>query len=138
MEHTDHNVVTKREFEALSEFRFQLRCFERFSEDAVQTHGITPLHYLLLLHIKGYPGRSLATVNELSMRLQVDSQCLAHLLDHCEKNGFVQSHPADGDQRQVEIQLLEKGESVLAQLAALHRAELRGLNGVFPIPLINF
>ncbi|HEY4068719.1 MAG TPA: hypothetical protein VGM74_17585, partial [Burkholderiaceae bacterium] len=40
--------LTKLEFEALSAFRFQIRCFERFSEDAVQAFGITPLQYLLL------------------------------------------------------------------------------------------
>ncbi|HEY9025752.1 MAG TPA: MarR family transcriptional regulator, partial [Burkholderiaceae bacterium] len=46
-------ALTKTEFEALSEFRYQIRRFERFSEDVVQAEGITPLQYLLLLHIKG-------------------------------------------------------------------------------------
>ena len=54
--------LSKSDFAALSEFRFQMRRFERFSEDVVQAHGITPLQYLLLLHIKGYPGRDWATV----------------------------------------------------------------------------
>ena len=61
--------LTKTEFEALSEFRFQIRRFERFSEDIVQTCGITPLQYLLLLHVKGFPGRIYATVGELAVRL---------------------------------------------------------------------
>ncbi|HEY8976373.1 MAG TPA: MarR family transcriptional regulator, partial [Burkholderiaceae bacterium] len=62
--------LTKTDFEALSEFRYQIRRFERFSEDVVQAEGITPLQYLLLLHIKGYPGRNFATVGELADRLQ--------------------------------------------------------------------
>ena len=49
-------ALGKSDFTILSEFRYQMRRFERFSDDVIQTHGITPLQYLLLLHIKGYPG----------------------------------------------------------------------------------
>ncbi len=49
--------LTKADFEQLSEFRYQMRRFERFSEQATQNENITPLQYLLLLHIKGYPER---------------------------------------------------------------------------------
>ena len=73
MKKASDDPLTKAEFEALSEFRFQIRRFERFSEDAVQACGITPLQYLLLLHLKGYPGREQASIGELAERL------LAHL-----------------------------------------------------------
>lgn len=53
-------AVSKEGFEQLSEFRYQMRRFERFSEHAAQGEGITPLQYLLLLHIKGYPDRDWA------------------------------------------------------------------------------
>ncbi len=132
------DVLSKKEFEALSEFRFQLRRFERFSENIVQTYGITPLQYLLLLHIKGYPDRDFATVGELAERLQAKPHGVVALISRCEENGLVQRRQSDGDKRQVEVRLLEEGERVLSQLAALHRTELRSLNGVFPIPLINF
>jgi DNA-binding MarR family transcriptional regulator len=134
----DMDVLSKKEFEALSEFRFQLRRFERFSENIVQTYGITPLQYLLLLHIKGYPDRDFATVGELAERLQAKPHGVVALISRCEENGLVQRRQSDGDKRQVEVRLLEEGERVLSQLAALHRTELRSLNGVFPIPLINF
>jgi DNA-binding MarR family transcriptional regulator len=138
MKTSEDDVLAKKEFEALSEFRFQMRRFERFSETAVQAYGITPLQYLLLLHIKGYPGRSFATVGELAERLQAKPHGVVALVSRCEANGFVQRRQSESDRRQVEVQLLEQGERVLTQLAALHRAELRSLNGVFPIPLINF
>jgi DNA-binding MarR family transcriptional regulator len=117
----DHDVLTKKEFEVLSEFRFQMRRFERFSENAVQAHGITPLQYLLLLHIKGYPGRNYATVGELAERLQAKQHGVVALISRCEANGFVHRRQGDNDRRQVEVQLLEEGERVLTQLAALHR-----------------
>ncbi len=60
--------LQKDDFEALSEFRYQLRRFLRFSEDAAQSEGLTPLQYLLMLHIKGYPGREWASISELAER----------------------------------------------------------------------
>jgi DNA-binding MarR family transcriptional regulator len=137
MTQPDHDPLTKADFEALSEFRFQLRRFERFSEDAVQAYGITPLQYLLLLHIKGYPGRSYASVGELAERLQAKPNGVVALISRCETHGFVQRRPSASDRRQLEIHLLEEGHRVLEHLAELHRAELRSLGDVFPIPTIN-
>lgn len=138
MNTTQNDVLTKSEFEALSEFRFQIRRFERFSENIVQTHGITPLQYLLLLHIKGYPGRNYATVGELAERLQARHHGVVALISRCETNQLVQRRQSEIDKRQVEIFLLEKGERLLIQLAELHRAELQSLKSVFSIPLINY
>jgi DNA-binding MarR family transcriptional regulator len=130
-------ALTQQEFEALSEFRFQIRRFERFSEDAVQAFGITPLQYLLLLHVKGYPGRSFATVGELAERLQAKPHGVVALVTRCVENGFVERRASDTDRRQVQIHLLPAGEALLRQLAEMHRAELQSLRGVFPIPNIN-
>ena len=129
--------LTKTEFEALSEFRFQIRRFERFSEDVVQRFGITPLQYLLLLHIKGYPGRTYATVGELAERLQAKPHGVVALVTRAEEHGFVERRPSEVDKRRVEIHLLAEGERVLRHLAELHRAELQSLDDVFTIPHIN-
>lgn len=129
--------LTKTEFEALSEFRYQIRRFERFSEDIVQAEGITPLQYLLLLHVKGFPGRTFATVGELADRLQAKPHGVVALISRCEENGLVERRPSETDRRQVEIHLLPAGERVLAHLAELHRTELQSLGNVFAVPHIN-
>ncbi len=129
--------LTKTEFEALSEFRFQLRRFERFSEDAVQAFDVTPLQYLLLLHVKGFPGRDFATVGELAERLQAKPHGVVALVTRCEEHGFVERRQGSADRRQVEIHLLAAGEKLLRRLAELHRTELQSLGGVFPITNIN-
>jgi hypothetical protein len=41
MKKVSQAALTKAEFEAASEFRFQIRRFERFSKDVVQACGIT-------------------------------------------------------------------------------------------------
>jgi DNA-binding MarR family transcriptional regulator len=124
----------KADFAALSEFRYQMRRYERFSENAVQAAGITPLQYLLLLHIKGYAGREWATVGELAERLQAKQHGVVALVTRCEAGGLVARRANAADRRRVEVHLLPAGEALLTQLAAIHRAELRALQGVFTIP----
>jgi DNA-binding MarR family transcriptional regulator len=137
MKKASDDPLTKAEFEALSEFRFQIRRFERFSEDAVQACGITPLQYLLLLHLKGFPGREQASIGELAERLQAKHHGVVALVTRCEEAGYVKRRADDSDRRRVSVQLTRSGERLLAHLAALHRSELRSLGGVFPITAIN-
>ena len=128
-------VLTKAAFEQLSEFRYQMRRFERFSERAARSHGVTPLQYLMLLHIKGYPGRDYTHVGELAERLQAQPHGVVALITRCEARGFVQRRPSERDGREVQVHILKKGERLLVKLAALHRAELKSIRGVFPVPV---
>jgi DNA-binding MarR family transcriptional regulator len=137
MNKASESPLTKADFEALSDFRYHIRRFERFSEDAVRASGITPLQYLLLLHVKGYPRRSFATVGELAERLQAKPHGVVALVTRCEEHGFVERRQSATDRRVVEIHLLKEGERVLKHLAELHRTELQSLGDVFAIPSIN-
>jgi DNA-binding MarR family transcriptional regulator len=130
-----NKVLTKAAFERLSEFRYQMRRFERFSERAARSHGVTPLQYLMLLHIKGYPGRDYAYVGELAERLQAQPHGVVALITRCEARGFVQRRPSERDGREVGVHLTKNGESLLVKLAALHRRELASIRGVFPVPV---
>jgi DNA-binding MarR family transcriptional regulator len=125
--------VKKSDFEALSEFRYQLRRFLRFSEDAAQAEGITPLQYQLLLQIKGFPGRSWAHVSELAERLQAKHHGTVALISRCEGGGLVERRPDPDDKRQVQVHLTEEGERRLTRLAEQHRNELRSLSRVFRV-----
>jgi DNA-binding MarR family transcriptional regulator len=128
-------ILSKTAFEQLSEFRYRMRRFERFSERAARSHGVTPLQYLLLLHIKGYPGREFCNVAELAERLQSQPHGVVALITRCERRGLVSRRPSQRDGREVEVRLLKKGERLLVRLASLHRAELRSIRGFFPSPL---
>lgn len=128
------DALQKSDFAALSEFRYQMRRYERFSERAVQAEGITPLQYLLMLHIKGFKDREWATIGELAERLQAQQHGVVALVSRCEAAGLVARRVHAEDRRRVEVHLLPAGEAILAHLAAIHRAELRALQGVFTVP----
>jgi len=127
-------LLSKRDFESLSDFRYHLRRFLRASEDLIQSKGITPLQYQLLLHIKGYAGREWATVGELAERLQAAPHGTAALVTRCEEAGLVERRPSDTDARQVEVHLSKKGDRLVALLAALHQSELSAFSRAFKIP----
>jgi DNA-binding MarR family transcriptional regulator len=130
--------LTKTDFAQLSEFRYQMRRFERFSEQAAQGEGITPLQYLLLLHIKGYPERDWATVGELAERLQAQHHGVVALVSRCEALDLVRRKVSETDRRQVEVHLLNAGEQVLARLAEMHHVELKSQKATFNVPQIDF
>jgi DNA-binding MarR family transcriptional regulator len=79
--------------------------------------------------------REYANVGELAERLQAQPHGVAALVTRCEARGFVYRRHSDRDGREVEVRLLKAGERLLVRLAALHRAELKSIRGVFPVPL---
>ena len=129
--------MKKAKYEALSEFRYQLRRFVHFSEMAAKSEELTPLQYLLLLHVRGFPGRDWASVGELAERLQMQHHGVVALLTRCETLELVERKRSESDRRQVEVHLLPEGERRLERLAAMHAAELRSLKGVFQVAQIT-
>lgn len=126
--------LRKKEYETLSNFRYHLRRFLRFSEQISRKHGVTHLQYLLLLHIKGFQGREWATVGELAEKLQAHHHGVVSLVSRCEKLGLVRRAAGTTDRREVEVHLTPEGEKKVALLARLHRDELLNLQGIFQVP----
>jgi DNA-binding MarR family transcriptional regulator len=129
-----HHAVSKKEFETLSRFRYQLRRFLRFSEDLTHHEGVTNLQYLLLLHVKGFPGREWATVGELAEKLQAQPHGTVALVNRCEKLGLVRRQSGRKDRREVEIHLTTEGDKMVTRVARLHRDELLTMQGLFQVP----
>lgn len=126
--------MTKRQYEALADFRYQLRRFLRYSEQITRRHGMTPLQYQLLLQVKGYPGREQATVTELAERLQAQHHGIVALVTRCERLGLVERRAGTEDRRTVYVSLTPKGRRALEKLAWLHMRELLSLQERFLVP----
>ncbi|MFO7305737.1 MAG: MarR family transcriptional regulator [Gammaproteobacteria bacterium] len=126
--------ITKKQYEILANFRYELRRFLRYSEQISRKHGVTPLQYQLLLQIKGFPGRERASVSELAERLQAKHHGVVSLVTRCEALGLVRRRVDDSDRRRVMVELTEKGEKRLERLAELHRQELLTLQERFFVP----
>lgn len=126
--------LSKRDFEALAQFRFGIRRYLRFSEETVRRDGLTPQQYQLLLALKGFPGRDWATVREVADRLQLRHHSVVELINRAQGEGLVQRAADPDDGRVVRVLLSDRGEQVLARLSALHRDELRRMKAVLTLP----
>ena len=130
-------MLNKREYEGLSRFRSDLARFLRFSERACRASGITATQYLLLLHIRGFPGRDWATVGELAVRLQASPHGTCALIERCVALDLVSKHRSEEDGRQVQVRLTPRSRELLERIAILHRNELQSLSDVFRIADVN-
>jgi DNA-binding MarR family transcriptional regulator len=95
--------------------RAALRAFERGTERAARTVGLTPQWYLLLLLVKGSEnGDERATVGELARRMHLAQSSVTELVNRVERVGFVRRTPSTSDARVAHIGLTEEGEERFA------------------------
>jgi DNA-binding MarR family transcriptional regulator len=115
------------DYQALAEFRYQLRRFIRFSEQEARAAGIEPQQHQMLLAIKGLPTASTATVGELAERLQLQHHSTVELINRMVERGLLARQRDTADQRRVLVQLTDHGDDLLRKLSLLHRMELRSM-----------
>lgn len=115
--------LTKEDYVHLAELRHALRVFARHTELELAPYGVSSQQYLLLLAIKGFPGRERANITELAERLQVRHNAVIGLVNRAEKRGFVKRlhDPDANDRRVVHVRLTPLGERMLGKMVdALH------------------
>ena len=117
--------ITLSQYQSLAEFRYQLRRFLHFSEQAARSVGLEPQQHQLLLTLKGLPQGRPATVSELAERLQIQHHSTVELIDRMVDRNLLERSRDENDQRRVIIHLTPYGEEVLRKLSLLHRTELR-------------
>ncbi|MFZ0592608.1 MAG: MarR family winged helix-turn-helix transcriptional regulator [Bryobacteraceae bacterium] len=119
-----HDVSTAG-YRQLAEFRYRIRQFLRFSEEAARSKAIEPQQHQLLLAIKGLPEGVRPTVRALSERLCLRHHSTVELIDRLMERGAVIRRQNDQDHREVLVELTAHGENLLHQLSVLHWDELR-------------
>jgi DNA-binding MarR family transcriptional regulator len=113
------------DYQALAEFRYQIRRFLRFSEDAARAAGLEPQQHQLLLAVKGMPGGRAARISDLAERLQIQHHSAVELIDRLAARGLVTRNLGEDDRREVYVQLSPRGEHILSGLTVHHKNELR-------------
>ncbi|MGA2372170.1 MAG: MarR family transcriptional regulator [Candidatus Korobacteraceae bacterium] len=113
------------DYRALAEFRYQIRRFLRFSEDAARSAGIEPQHHQLMLAVKGMPAGKRARVADLAERLQLHHNSIVELVGRLAEKGLVERHRDGKDRREVYVRLTQRGQRILKDLTIYHRDELR-------------
>jgi DNA-binding MarR family transcriptional regulator len=117
--------LTSADYRALAEFRYQIRRFVAFSENAASLAGIEPQQHQLLLAIQGMPAGHKVRIGDLAERLQIRHHSAVELVGRMEAKGLVLRVPGETDRREVYVRLTPRGSRILRTLTMLHREELR-------------
>jgi DNA-binding MarR family transcriptional regulator len=116
--------ISDTDYHALAEFRYQIRRFLHFSEQAVRAAGIEPQQHQLLLALRGQPNAQ-AGIGLLAERLQIQHHSAVELVDRLVDRGLASRSRAPADRRQVLVHLTAHGAGELEKLAKCHLEELR-------------
>ncbi len=118
--------LTEAEYRALAQFRYELRRFLHFSEQAARSAGLEPQQHQLLLAIRGMGSSTEPpTIRSLAEWLQVQHHSAVELVNRAAERGLVVRRPDPEDRRRVHVVLTPWGEAVLHNLSVLHQQELR-------------
>ena len=120
--HADAQVV---DYQALAQFRFQLRRFLSFSETAARDAGLTPQQHQALLAIKGFSSAEPLSVGELAEFLLVRHHTAVELVDRMTRLRLLQRIADEDDSRRILVKLTKKGEQTLRMLSKIHLQELQ-------------
>ena len=127
--------LTLPDYRALADFRYHLRRFISFSDQAARAAGVEPHQHQLLLAVKGMPEGVMATMGAIAERLQIRHHSAVELIDRTAARRLVRRGPGAGDRRQVIVRLTRRGEAVLSRLSLAHRTELRTIGPALLGPL---
>ena len=117
--------LSQSQYESLAAFRYALRQFLRFSEQAAKMAGVSPQQHQALLAIKGFPGGHQPRVRELAERLQLRHHSTVELVDRMARLKLVAREGSERDRREVFVRLTARGERVLEKLSSAHEEQLR-------------
>ncbi|HEY2812502.1 MAG TPA: MarR family transcriptional regulator [Acidimicrobiales bacterium] len=118
------DVLSDADYSVLARFRFALRVFLRFSEQAARAAGVTPSQHQLLLAIRGFPDGN-PTISDLAEWLQLRHHSTVELVDRAVDSGLIARRPDAQDGRRQRLVLTQSGARVLASLTTTHKEELR-------------
>lgn len=119
----DRDELTDADYAALADFRYALRQFLAFSERDAGNCGLTPQQHQALLAIRG-AGHASVSVGYVAERLALKPHSATGLVDRLETLGLVTRRPSPDDGRQALLELTQKAQILLRQLAKTHRDEI--------------
>lgn len=116
--------LTTAGYRLLAGFRYEVRRFLAFSEQAARGAGLEPQQHQLLLALRGLPEGKRPTVGALAERLCIQPHTAVALVDKLEERGLLRRERATGDRREVLVRLTPRGETILRKLSSVHREQI--------------
>jgi DNA-binding MarR family transcriptional regulator len=112
------------DYQALAEFRYQIRRFLVVSEGIAHSGKLQPQQYMMLLALRGLPAEKEPTLLVLSERLQIRHNSAVELANRLARQGLIRRYRSKGDSRKVFLRLTTKGAGIIEKLVKNRYIEL--------------
>jgi DNA-binding MarR family transcriptional regulator len=119
--------ISDGKVQALANFRFAIRKFLHFSEEAAIRAGVAPQQHQLMLQISGASPGTVTSIGYMADRLCLRHHSAVELARRCEEAGLITRRRDPTNRRQVVLELLPAGSRILRQLSSEHHRELNEL-----------
>jgi DNA-binding MarR family transcriptional regulator len=117
--------VRQSDYQALAEFRYQIRRYLAFVDKAAEAAGLRSRQYQLLLALKGLPEGMEASIKNLADRLGIRHHSTVELVDRLEKRGLVKRERSSFHRSFVFVRITKDGEMMLRKLVAARKTDLK-------------
>lgn len=118
-------TISRAEYQALAEFRYQLASFLRRRRNAAQKAGIEPQQYELMLAVKGLSERKNPTIKQIAEQLRLQHHSAVELTTRLEKRGLLRRERSKEDRRAVLLSVTKEGQRTMDQVVHYSLEQLR-------------
>jgi DNA-binding MarR family transcriptional regulator len=118
-------------YRGLAEFRYQIRRFVSFSEQAARAAGLEPAQHQLMLAIYGLPPAKRPNLATLAERMCIDVEACTKLAEEVLDKGLLRWTANPADRREKLLALTEPGQTILRNLTTMHRNQVLAVGPTF-------
>jgi DNA-binding MarR family transcriptional regulator len=112
------------DYAALAAFRYELRRFLAFSEQAAAAQGVPAQQHQALLTVAGHTRAGAPTVGLIAEQLLITPSSAVELVSRMVAGGLLIKTPGVEDRRRAELQLTPLARDLLGKLSRAHLQEL--------------
>jgi DNA-binding MarR family transcriptional regulator len=124
-------ALTGAHYRGLAEFRYQIRRFLSFSEQAARQAGLEPPQHQLLLAIRGLPAAKRPNLPTLAERMCIEVEACDALARSLLDRQLIHLTVNPGDRREQLLALTEAGQALLHGLTVQHRNQILSVGPTF-------
>ena len=117
--------LSTQQFAAIASFRYELRRFLAFSEEAAAEVGLPAQQHQALLALMGHGGTP--SIGLLAEQLLIAPHTAAELVSRMAEAGLVEKAPSAQDRRRIELTITPKAQQLMHRLTEAHVRELETL-----------
>jgi len=118
------HMLKDEDYRTLAAVRAAIRGFAHFTEQVVQTVGLTPQQHQVLVALRASENDQLS-IGDLAKTLILRHHSVSGLADRLEALGLVDRARSKEDRRVIVLRLTGKARDLMSSLSRTHRDELR-------------